>query len=374
MDPRYTLLARNLCRYSMSLGKKDKLLLSVIQEIPDAMTIAMMREARACGAKVWVKNLHSVVEREFIAGGSDEEFRGQLQTELPQMKQMTAFCALRGYANIFENSDVPAAKMNLHEKILNPVLRQRVDHTKWGVLRWPSPSMAQAAKMSTEAFADYYFKVCTLDYRRMIPGAKALEKLMKKTDRVQIKGPGDTDISFSIKNIGAKPCIGICNIPDGEVYSAPVRDSIEGVIHYNTPTVYQGSSFENVRLEFKKGKIVKATCGSGDVKKLNAIFDSDEGARYVGEFALGFNPHVKEAICDILFDEKIAGSLHFTPGACYQDAYNGNKSQVHWDLVLIQRPEYGGGEIWFDGKLIRKDGMFLPKDLQKLNPKNLLGR
>jgi aminopeptidase len=208
----------------------------------------------------------------------------------------------------------------------------------------------------------------------MIPGAVALEKLMRKTDKVHIKGPGETDLKFSIKKIGAVKCIGERNIPDGEVYSCPVKDSVEGVIHYNTPTVYQGSSFENVRLEFKKGKIVKATCGSGDVKKLNEIFDSDAGSRYVGEFALGFNPYVKEAICDILFDEKISGSLHFTPGQCYEEASNGNHSQVHWDLVLIQRPEYGGGEIWFDGKLIRKNGLFLPKELQKLNPKALLGK
>lgn len=373
MDSRYIVLARNLCRYSMSLKKGDRLLIDAI-EIPDEMTVALIREARACGAIVWARPVHTVINRELLRGGTQEQFEGTLGWEMSQMKHMSAYCGIRGAANMFESSDVPSDKMKLANKILDPLLRYRVDHTKWVVLRWPSPSMAQAAKMSTEAFAEYYFKVCTLDYKRMVPGAVALEKLMCKTDRVRIKGPGDTDLSFSIKGIGAKPCIGGCNIPDGEVYSAPVRDSVEGVIHYNTPTVYQGSSFENVRLEFKKGKIVRATCGSGDKKKLNAIFDSDTGARYVGEFALGFNPHVKQAICDILFDEKVAGSLHFTPGCCYDDAYNGNKSQVHWDLVLIQRAEFGGGEIWFDDKLIRKDGLFLPKQLQKLNPKYLLER
>jgi len=279
---------------------------------------------------------------------------------------------LRGAGNMFEASDVPADKMAMAMKILRPSIDQRVNHTKWVVLRWPTPSMAQAAKMSTEAFADYYFKVCTLDYKKMIPGALALKALMEKTDKVHLKGPGATDLKFSIKNIGAEECVGQRNIPDGEVYSCPVKTSVEGVVQYNTPTVYNGAPFENVRLEFKKGKIVKATCGSGDAKLLNKILDSDAGARYIGEFAIGFNPHVTHAICDILFDEKIAGSFHFTPGQCYETAPNGNNSQVHWDLVCIQRPEYGGGEIWFDGKLIRKNGLFVPKELQALNPKNLL--
>jgi aminopeptidase len=373
MDPRYIKLARNLCHYSMSLKKGDRLLIDAI-EIPDEMTVALIREARRSGATVWARPVHTVINRELLREGTQSQFEGTIRWELPQMKEMTAYCAIRGAGNMFESSDVPSDKMKLHGKITQPSLDQRVNHTKWVILRWPSPSMAQAAKMSTEAFADHYFKVCTLDYSKMIPGAVALEKLMRKTDKVHIKGPGETDLRFSIKKIGAVKCVGDRNIPDGEVYSAPVKKSVEGVIHYNTPTVYQGCSFENIRLEFRKGKIVKATCGSGDNKKLNEIFDSDAGARYVGEFALGFNPFVKYAICDILFDEKIAGSLHFTPGRCYDECSNGNKSQIHWDLVLIQRPEHGGGEIWFDGKLIRKNGLFLPKDLQKLNPKNLLGR
>ena len=119
----------------------------------------------------------------------------------------------------------------------------------------------------------------------------------------------------------------------------------------------------------KDGKIVDAT--ASDTKRLNEIFDTDPGARYVGEFSLGFNPHIKEPMCDILFDEKIAGSLHFTPGQAYEECDNGNRSAVHWDMVLIQRPEYGGGEVWFDDELIRKDGMFVPKDLKPLNPSNL---
>jgi aminopeptidase len=253
-------------------------------------------------------------------------------------------------------------------KILRPVLNYRVEKTRWVVLRWPSPSMAQAANMSTEAFENFYFDVCTMDYRKMAKAMVPLQKRMARADQVRLKGPG-TDLSFSIKGIGAKSCDGKLNIPDGEVFSCPVKNSVNGAIQFNTPTLYSGTRFENVRLEFENGKVVNGS--SNDNKRLNEILDTDAGARYVGEFAIGFNPYIQSPMCDILFDEKIAGSLHFTPGQAYGIADNGNRSAVHWDMVLIQRPEWGGGEIWFDNELIRKDGMFVPKDLKPLNPENL---
>jgi aminopeptidase len=254
---------------------------------------------------------------------------------------------------------------------MRPVLDYRINHTRWVVLRWPTPGMAQQAQMSTEAFEDFYFRVCTLDYARMIPGMKALKSLMDRTDRVEIKGPG-TDLRFSIKGIGAVTCGGERNIPDGEVFSCPVKESVEGHVTFNAPTIYQGTAFDQVRFEFSAGKIVRATAAQ-QTKKLNEILDSDAGARYIGEFSLGFNPHILQPMRDILFDEKIAGSFHFTPGQAYEIGGNGNKSQIHWDLVSIQRKDYGGGEVWFDGKLIRRDGLFVPPVLQKLNPAHLLG-
>jgi aminopeptidase len=254
--------------------------------------------------------------------------------------------------------------MRLIGKKMRRVQDQRVKRTKWVVLRWPTPSMAQLAGMSTEAFEDFYFDVCTLDYRKLQPGMKALKGLMEQTDRVQIKGLG-TDLNFSIKGIPAVICGGDRNIPDGEVFTAPVKDSVEGQITFNAPSIYQGTAFDGVRLNFKRGKIAEAT--SNETKKLNKILDSDAGARYIGEFSLGFNPRVFQPMRDILFDEKIAGSFHFTPGQAYEEADNGNRSQVHWDMVSIQRPDYGGGEIYFDRKLIRKNGEFLPKQLRTLN-------
>ena len=366
-DPRYTKLAKLLENYSCALKKGERILLDMI-DVPDEFTVEMIRAVRAAGATPFVETRHTRVGRELMLGTNENHAADVRDLEMFRMKKMAAYVAVRGSANATENADVPGALMQMYSKIIRPVLDYRVNKTRWCVLRWPTPSMAQSAAMSTEAFENLYFDVCTMDYAKMAKAMIPLEKLMAKTDRVHIKGPG-TDLTFSIKGIGAKKCEGTRNIPDGEVFSCPTKTSANGVIQFNTPTLYSGSKFENVRLELKNGKVINAT--SNNTKRLNEILDTDAGARFIGEFAIGFNPHILNPLCDILFDEKIAGSLHFTPGNAYEDCGNGNKSAIHWDMVLIQRPEWGGGEIWFDGKLIRKDGKFLPKELRGLNPYNL---
>jgi aminopeptidase len=367
-DPRFARLADVLTGFSTDLKKGERVLIDAF-DVPDAFTIALVQSAQRCGALPYVNIQRGRVTRELLLGATAEQYAVTSDIELQRMRQMQAYIAVRGSDNIFETSDVPAARVQTVAKVLKPVLDYRVNQTKWVVLRWPSAAMAQQAGRSTAAFEDFYFRVCTFDYRRYGPGMKALADLMDRTDRVHLRGPG-TDLQFSIKGIGAVPCGGLRNIPDGEVFSCPVKESVEGVIQCNAPTVYLGTSFDSIRLVFKKGRIVEAT--SNNTKRLNEILDTDAGSRYIGEFALGFNPHILEPMRDILFDEKIAGSFHFTPGQAYEQGGNGNKSAVHWDMVNIQRPEYGGGEIWFDGKLIRKDGLFTLPALKKLNPDQLL--
>jgi aminopeptidase len=367
-DPRLDRLAALLVSHSVALKAGDTLLVDVTDAPPD-MAIALLRAARAAHAVPLVHLNHGRVAREMLRGATDAQFDLIASLDLARIKRMDAYIAIRGSDNVTELSDVPAAQMQLAMRHLRPALDWRVKKTRWCVLRWPTPSMAQLAGMSTERFEDFYFDVCTLDYARMKPGMKALKALMDKTDRVEITGPG-TDLRFSIKGIPAITCGGHHNIPDGEVFTSPVRDSVEGHVTFNAPTIYQGTAFDQVRLAFKRGKIVEAT--STNTERLNRILDSDAGARFIGEFALGFNPHILQPMRDILFDEKIAGSFHFTPGQAYEQADNGNRSQVHWDLVCIQRPECGGGEIRFDGKKIRENGLFLPKALQALNPDRLL--
>jgi aminopeptidase len=366
-DPRFDKLARLLATFSVHLQRGEKVLIDSF-EIPDEMTVALIRAAREIGAVPLVQVHHGRISRELAFGAQEEQLEVSSAIQLAQMKKMHAYIAMRGGNNITEMSDVPPEKMKLVAKKMKPVLDWRVKKTKWCVLRWPSPSMAQSAGMSTEAFEDFYFDVCTLDYAKMKPGMQALKAAMEATDLVEIKGPG-TDLRFSIKGISAIPCGGTHNIPDGEVFTAPVKHSVQGHISFNAPTIYQGVAFDNVRLEFKDGKVVGGT--ANNTEKLNAILDSDPGARYIGEFAIAFNPHILQPMRDILFDEKINGSFHFTPGQCYEQTENGNRSQVHWDLVNIQREDYGGGTMHFDGKLIRENGRFVPKALQALNPERL---
>jgi aminopeptidase len=367
MDPRYEKLASLLTSYSTALQPGDAILLE-LTDVPDEFAVALTRAVRARKAIPLIEVRHSRVNRELVLGTTSQHAALQRDVELYRIRKMQAYIAVRGSANANETADVPGDQHTLYARTLRPVLNHRVNRTRWVVLRWPTPSMAQAANMSTEAFEDFYFTVCTMDYRKMARAMKPLQRRLARADRVHIQGPG-TDLSFSVRGIGAVPCVGLRNIPDGEVFSCPVKHSVNGTIQFNTPTLYAGTRFERVRLVFEKGRIVEAT--ASDTPRLNEILDTDAGARFVGEFALGFHPHILNPMCDILFDEKIAGSLHFTPGQAYEECGNGNRSAIHWDMVLIQRPEWGGGEISIDDELIRRDGLFIPRDLQPLNPDNL---
>jgi aminopeptidase len=366
-DVRYPKLARLLVEYSAAVKRGDHVLLD-LTDTPDEFGVVLMRAVRAAGGVPVVELRHTRIAREITLDTNARHAGLMRDLELFRMKKMQAYIAVRGTHNANEAADVPSDRLQLYSKTLRPVLDRRVNKTRWVVLRWPTPSMAQAANLSTEAFENFYFDVCTMDYRKMARAATPLERRLKRADRVHLKGPG-TDLTFSIKGIGSEPCNGLRNIPDGECYSCPTLKSATGIIQFNTPSLYAGTKFENIRLELKDGRVVKAT-GSNE-KRLNEILDTDPGARSIGEFSLGYNPYIQNPMCDILFDEKIAGSLHFTPGQAYETCGNGNKSAVHWYMVLIQRPEWGGGEVWFDGELIRKDGLFLPKDLKPLNPANL---
>jgi len=369
-DPRFDRLAEVLVRYSCALEAGERVLIEAI-DVPHEFTTTLVRTAAAAGAAPVVLQKSLTVVRELLRNATEEQLSIQAEGEAAMMRRVDAYIGLRGGDNVSELSDVPSEKMGLYETHLwTPVhLGIRVPSTKWVVTRWPSASMAQLAARSTEQFEDFFFRVCTLDYARMSAAMKPLEERMREADRVRLVAAG-TDLSFSIRGIGAVPCDGRRNIPDGEVYSAPVRDSVEGVIAYNTPTLYRGVTHENVRFVFEKGRIVEASSSAPEA--LAEVLDADEGARYVGEFAIGFNPHIVEPMKDILFDEKIAGSIHFTPGQAYKEADNGNRSKVHWDLVLRMDPANGGGEIWFDDVLIRKDGRFVVPDLEGLNPENLV--
>ncbi len=370
MDLRINELAKNLVNYSCRLKEGEKVLISSGGFYDMPLVKAIIKECYKVGAIPFVDISHNSIQRELLLGASNEQLEFMAKIDGERMQGMDAYIGIGAQDNSSELADVPSDKMKMYSSIYSQKVHQEIRlNKKWVVLRYPTPSMAQSAGTSLEAFEDFYFKVCNLDYKKMSDAMEKLVNLMNKTDKVRITAK-DTDITFSIKDIPAVKCAGEMNIPDGEVYSAPVKDSVNGYITYNTPSEYQGFTYQNVRLEFENGKIIKAS--ANDTERINKVFDSDEGARYIGEFAIGVNPYILKPMNNILFDEKIMGSIHFTPGNAYDDADNSNRSSVHWDLVLIQTEEYGGGEIYFDDVLIRKDGYFVLDELKCLNPENLI--
>ena len=371
-DPRWTKLAHTLVNYSTAVKPGERVLVEFKGNASSDLAREIVAEvAKAGGVPFWYYN-DEEVERRWIMHASEDQFKAYGRQHLKLMKDMQCYISVRGANNAFTLADVPETQRKLYQKhFYRPVhLEQRVKRTRWVVMRYPNDAMAQLAETSREDFEDFYFAVCNVDYAKMSRAMDPLVALMKKTDRVRLVGPG-TDLSFSIKNIPPVKCDGHRNIPDGEVYTAPVRNSINGEITYNAPSMYESNLFDKIHFVFKNGKIVQAEC-AGDSALLNRILDTDAGARYIGEFAIGVNPNVKKPMKDTLFDEKIYGSIHLTPGQCYDEAPNGNKSAIHWDLVLIQTKEYGGGEVYFDDVLIRKDGVFVHRALKdKLSAKAL---
>ncbi|WP_196591273.1 aminopeptidase [Pectinatus frisingensis] len=369
MDKRIEILAHNLINYSTHLQKNEKILIEITDDGIE-LGKALVKEVYKIGAIPFLTYKIQQLQRQLLLGATEEQIQFIAEYESMRMKGMDAYIAIRGSDNVSELGDVPQDKMKLYQMYwMKPVHSDiRVPDTKWCVLRYPNGAMAQLANMSTDEFTDYYFAVCNLDYAKMDNAMTPLKERMEHADKIHIKGPG-TDIIFSIKDIPAVKCSGACNIPDGELYTAPVKTSVNGTITYNTPAVYQGVTFENISFTFKDGKII--TASANKTEELNKILDTDDGSRYIGEFSFGLNPYITFPMKDTLFDEKISGSIHFTPGCAYDDADNTNRSSVHWDLVLNQTKAYGGGKIYMDGELIREDGLFVTKDLQCLNPGNL---
>lgn len=370
MDERIQRLAKGLVQYSVKVKENDKVYIHYIGKDTEELARQLVKEVYAVKGIPFIHFTEPRLQREILLHATQEQLEVMARVDSMEMDEMDCYIGIRGTDNVSELADVPSENMAMFHKYYNtPVHHERrVANTRWVVLRYPNAAMAQLCGTSREAFEDFYFEVCTLDYAKMGKAMENLVEYMERTDQVRIIAPG-TDLTFSIKGIPAIPCAGEMNIPDGEVYTAPVKDSVNGRITYNAPSPYNGFTYEQVCLEFENGQIVKAS--ANDTERINEVFNTDEGARYVGEFAIGVNPYILDPMQDILFDEKICGSIHFTPGSCYDDAYNGNTSAIHWDLVQIQRPEYGGGEIYFDGVLVRKDGRFVVPQLECLNPENL---
>ena len=371
-DVRLTKLAENVLHKSVKLQKGETVYLEGFDDSSKDLLNELIKAAVKIGAVPFYFHNDTAFIRSAMEGASAEQMQGLTDLHKYLMEKADCYVAVRGYDDMFGYADVAEEYKERQNKIFHEQvhMRTRLPKTRWCVMRYPNNTMAAMSRMSVKGFEDFYFKACLLDYQKMGKAMQPLKELMDKTSEVHIKGQ-DTDLHFSLKGQKAIVCDGQMNLPDGEVYTAPVKDSINGYVQFNTDTTHQGTFFSNIRLEFKDGKIVKGTSQANN-NKFQQILDTDAGSRYMGEFAFGVNPYITHPILDILFDEKIGGSFHMAIGNSYEDeTNNGNVSSIHWDLVKIQTPEHGGGEIWFDGKLVRKDGLFVLPQLEGLNPQNL---
>ncbi len=370
-DPRLKLLANNLLEHSLNTIPGEKLMISA-PAAAKPLIRALLELAYEKKLLPFVRLYDEEVSRWVAQHTSEERQRIETGWDTAALDDIDAYISINSEENDAEFSEVSPETMQMRSRVRKPWSDIVTNHKKWVLLGWPTVGQAQKARMPYTEFCDFILDVSCVDYAQMGRDMQPLYALMSKTDRVRIKGFG-TDLSFSIKGIPSVICAGENNIPDGEIFTAPVRDSVEGTLLYNTPCPYHGKVYHKVSLEFSKGRVIRATAEQ-DSDALNAVLDTDEGARYVGEFALGLNPRIMRAFGNILFDEKIAGSFHFTPGNAYEaEADNGNRSAIHWDMVCIQTSEYGGGEIWFDDVLVRKDGLFVLEELKPLNPVSIKG-
>jgi aminopeptidase len=366
-DPRLEKLASTLINYSVNMQKDETVLINATLK-SKPLILTLLKEIRAKGGNPVVELYDAEIDRELQLATTEKSMDRSYRWLDRKLDDIDCIIHIRASESDYTSQDVPMdIKMRISKK-MNPLTAKRLGK-KWVLLNFPTEGAAHKAKMSFEAYSDFIINVSSVDYSKMDAAFIPLKNLMERTDKVRIVAKG-TDLAFSIKGIPVIPCAGNYNIPDGEIFTAPIRDSVNGTITYNTPSPQRGTVFTGVTLTFENGKIIKASADQ-ELDLLESIFNTDEGARYVGEFAIGVNPLVTRPMGDILFDEKIAGSIHFTPGRCYAEAPNGNDSAVHWDLVLIQTPEFGGGEIYFDDVLIRKDGRFVIEELLGLNPENL---
>ena len=367
-DERLSKLAGTLVNHSIEVQNKEKVMITG-NHIAKPLMRELINEVYKAGGIPFVEFRDDEIDVHLAQHASREQAETQLKWYESKLEDIQSFIYIRAEENDATMSELPSSALKLFGDVFKDIDQKMINERKWVLLDYPTPAAAQKAQMGTLSYEDYLFEVCSLDYKRLAEEQKPLFELMEKTDRVRLVSPG-TDLSFSILHIPTIASHGKRNIPDGEVFTAPVKDSVNGKISFNTPCTYRGITFQNVTLTFENGKIIHAE--SDQNEKLNELFDLDEGARYIGEFAIGLHPLIHQPVGNILFDEKIHGSIHFTPGQAYENANNGNESMIHWDMILILREDYGGGEIYFDDRLIQKNGVFVAEELIGLNPENLL--
>ena len=355
IDPRLNKMADILINYSLKVKKGERVLIAADILAKPLVLVIYEKLIKRGVAEARIQFDSYEFAEIYYKNASDKQIKTFPKISFSEMKQIDCYLAIRASGNRKALSKIDAFIIAGRERVTRPILDWRAEKTRWVIANFPCEAFAQEAEMSLTEYEDFVFKgVCDVNWKKLAQNQKKINKLVNKTKNVRIIAP-DTDLTFSIAGRKAINDDGEKNMPGGEVFTSVVENSTTGYIKYSYPAIYMGRELNNVRLEFKNGRVVKAMADKNE-KDLNKIIDMDKGARFLGEFGIGNNFQITRFTKDILYDEKIGGTIHLALGKGYKETLSKNKSALHWDMICDLRK---GGELWFDKKLVQKNGKWL---------------
>lgn len=365
MDKRIEKMAKVLIDYSLGIKKGDYLFINA-NSVSEPLVKAAYKQALIDGAQVEsIINLEGIKEI-FYKDASDEQLSAPSKLSKFMFENMTAYLYIWGNFNTRQLAGVDPSRISAAVNAQSEWRRIMNDRTKTGEMRWvgtqfPAIADAQEANMSLSEYEDFVYRACLIDKEDPIEEWKKVSREQQRiVDYLNTKDvihviSKDTDLTYRVKGRRWINCDGKVNFPDGEVFTGPIEDSVEGHIRFSFPGIYMGKEIEDISLTLKKGRVVGA-CASKGEDLLNALLDTDEGSRGVGECAIGTNYGIDRFTRNMLFDEKIGGTIHMAVGFGMPESGSKSVSSLHWDMLCDMRK---GGEIYADGELFYKDGKFI---------------
>ncbi len=353
-DPRVSKLASILVHHSIEVKKGDVVLISSSTELAKPLVLEVYREVVKSGGHPLTSIGFEETSNIFYKYASKDQLLNFPKIKMYEAKNIDCVVNIRAAANKKALSNIDPKALSERSKVLRPIGEEIVNNKRWILCNFPTNGLAQEADMSLDEYEDFVYSATNIDWNKVKKEELKLKKALDKAGEVRIVGE-DTDLTVSIKGRKAIPCYGERNMPDGEVFLSPVEDSADGHIYYEMPAIYQGREVTGIRLKFRDGKVVDAGADKNE-KFLITMLDTDKGARYLGELGIGVNYGIQKFTKDILFDEKIGGTVHLAVGRSYEDAGGKNISAIHWDMIKDLRKK---GAIYLDGKAIQKNGRFL---------------
>lgn len=347
-------LAKILVSYSTKVRPGERVLITMMEVDTFPLARAVYSQVIKAGGLPYVEFQSAYLERDLLLHGNQEQLDWVTEPSARGMEWADVYIGLRGNRNPYEFSGIQAGKIKAHRRALGHISAMRNELTRWVLVRVPNESLAQQAEMSLDEMMDFFFSATLKDWQQEANRYRELQVIFERAEQVHITGRG-TDLTFSTRGRKYEVGDGTLNMPDGEIYTSPVDDSVNGVIAFDFPGVYSGQRVTGISLGFSKGHLVKATA-EGNQELLDQLLSMDEGARRVGEFGVGTNFGIQRFCYDILYDEKIGGTIHLALGRAYAECGGVNQSALHWDLIKDLRKE---GAVSLDGIKVLENGKFL---------------